>query len=61
MEDSYKILWSDGGVLSEATFDINMQVNQWIAKGYKPQGGISIAYRHSSWYYASQAMVKDEE
>jgi len=42
--------------------DIERQVREFKAGGYKPQGGISITYRHTNTYYESmytQAIVRE--
>jgi hypothetical protein len=41
------------------SYDLATEVNDWIAAGWKPQGGVAIVY-HSAYKGAwVQAMVKE--
>lgn len=46
-------------ILVEATSpkELMVRVNDFIAEGYKPQGGISVACHYSGSVYYTQAMV----
>lgn len=45
---------------SEATDWLKDEVNSWERKGYRAQGGVSIAYENG-FFVCAQAMVRKEE
>ena len=60
----YKILSVIGGSEEEAVQRLEKQVNNYIAVGWKPQGGIFFEIRPFSYskdeFYALQAIIKEE-
>lgn len=55
MASDYRILTADSG------FGLEKEVNEWISRGYKPSGSLSV----KSGIYGNneycQAMIKEEE
>lgn len=54
----YQILSSMGKAHHEVLYSLSKRVNEYIANGYRPQGGITIANMATSGIIASQAMIK---
>ena len=60
--DVYDVISAEGDSLLEVKNKIKSLVNEKILKGWKPLGGISISsciVGDSTWYTASQAMIKE--
>jgi hypothetical protein len=47
-------------VESSNRYDLATEVNDWIAAGWKPQGGVALVYHSAYKETWAQAMVKDE-
>lgn len=54
----YEIVYSNDTTMYKSLERVERKVKQLCVQGWKPQGGISIAYK-DDLFYACQAMVKE--
>lgn len=47
-------------VESSNRYDLAKEVNDWIAAGWRPQGGVSFVYHSAYKETWTQAMVKEQ-
>jgi hypothetical protein len=48
-------------VESNNRYDLATEVNDWIAAGWRPQGGVSFVYHSAYKETWTQAMVKEDK
>lgn len=54
----YQLVYGQGNNMPKALDDLEERIRDLSSKGWRPQGGVSIAVTCYEWYYACQAMVK---
>lgn len=56
----YCIVKGEGAPLSNALSELTEKVNQKLKEGWEPQGGVAVALTDYEWFYACQAMIKND-
>lgn len=56
----YQIVSKGSGDQKVTLADLEEEVASLIRHGWKPQGGVSIVCTYYDWWFATQAMVKED-
>jgi hypothetical protein len=54
----FATLWVQSDSITEAGVQFDKRVNQWLAAGYQPVGGVSVTERSDGWIVFSIAVMK---
>ena len=57
----YQVVLVQDSNMNQALKELSTDVMKLCSKGWKPQGGISIAVKDYNWCYVCQAMVKEDD
>ena len=56
----YHVIFADGESLEKTLQKVEEQTKGYIERGWTPLGNVSITVNDFDWFFASQAVIKEE-